>query len=543
MIRRPMISGKAAQLLQFAAIALLVALLTLNRLGASDVCGGSEAVMGVFVQQMVEHDHLLFPLDNCEVPMYKPPLFHWTSGALDYLRGEKGVTSFNLRLPSALYATAGAIVTMIFAFNLLGIRGGLLSGAILAGSYQYISQGRIGLVDMTLTFFETLSLYAFFWWFLIDAEGPTARLRRPLHYLLALAMGFGVLAKGPVGAILPATAIVVFLVWQKRWLKLREVFKAGPFLVGAAIASSWYVACLIGRRFEFLSLQLGSENFGRFFGTLGSMPAWYYLQPLLLNSIPLSLLVPAAVATALGGRVPGPDESYDSREQNATLCARFFAAFWVVTVTFFELAAFKRRAYLLPLWPASAVLLSWWVLARVVPRVGVIAYQAVMATCLLLAVGNFFFLPPYELHGCGKTLSIIEMLKWPVESLSGGRYADTFQANSYREAAARIDSVVGRSEPLFVFRIDGAIEPLVLYLGRCVQQLSGSLNAAPTGYILTSAKTWTGQKNGAPRFHYILSAPYGDDGLVLLRSGRNAKSQTIDSSAGLKVGGKLGSTY
>jgi 4-amino-4-deoxy-L-arabinose transferase-like glycosyltransferase len=525
-IRRPMFSGNSSQLLELAAIALLVALLALNRLGASDVCGGSEAVMGVFVQQMVEHDQLLFPLDNCKVPMYKPPLFHWTSGVLDYLRGESVVTSFNLRLPSALYATAGAIVTMVFAFKLLGIRGGLLSGAILAGSYQYISQGRIGLVDMTLTFFETLSLYAFFWWFLTDAEAPTARLRRPLHYLLALAMGFGVLAKGPVGAILPATAVVAFLVWQKRWRTLREVFKTGPLLVGAAIASSWYVACLIGRRFEFLSLQLGSENFGRFFGTLGSMPNWYYLQPLLLNSIPLSLLMPAAVAAALASRAPGLNESHDSREQTAALCARFFAAFWVVTVAFFELSAFKRRAYLLPLWPASAVLLTWWVLARVVPRVGVIAYQALMATCLLLAVGNFFFLPPYELHGCGKTLSIVEMLKWPVESLTRRPYADRFQANSFREAATRVDSVVGRNEPLFVFRIDGAIEPLVFYLGRCVPQLSGSLNAAPAGYILTSVKTWTRQKNGASQLHSILSAPYGDDGLVLLRSGRNAGSQT-----------------
>jgi 4-amino-4-deoxy-L-arabinose transferase-like glycosyltransferase len=522
-----MISDERAQLLQLAAIAVLVAILTLNRLGASDVCGGSEAVMGVFVQQMVEHDHLLFPLDNCKVPMYKPPLFHWTSSLLDYLRGESVVTSFNLRLPSALYATAGAILTMVFACNLLGLRGGLLSGAILAGSYQYISQGRIGLVDMTLTFFEMMSLYAFFWWFLIDAEAPTAQhLRRPLHYLLALAMGLGVLAKGPVGAILPATAIVLFLAWQKRWRTLRDVLKTGPLLVGAAIASSWYVACLIGRRFEFLSLQIGSENFGRFFGTLGSMPAWYYLQPLLFNSIPLSVLVPGAVVTACAGRVPRLDESLYPRERHAALCARFFATFWVVTVVFFELSAFKRRAYLLPLWPASAVLLSWWVLDHVVPRAGMVAYQGLMATCLLLAVGNFFFLPPYELHGCGKSLSIVEMLKWPVESLAGRPYADGFQANSFREAAAEVDGVVGHTEPLFVFRIDDAIEPLVFYLGRCAPPLPGSLNAAPAGYILTSVKTWVRQKDGAPQLHSILSAPYGNNGLVLLRSVGTATSQS-----------------
>ena len=500
-----------------AAIALLVAILTLGRLGASDVCGGSEAVMGVFVQQMVEHHQLLFPLDNCQVPMYKPPLFHWTSTALDYVRGKHAVTAFNLRLPSALYAIAGAILTMLFASKLLGAPGGLLSGAILAGSYQYISQGRIGLVDMTLTFFEALSLYAFLWWFLIEPESPTAlRHKRGFHYLFATSMGLGVLAKGPVGAILPATAMIAFLALHKHWRALRDLFRIGPLVLGAAIASSWYFACLVGRRFSFLSLQLGSENFGRFFGTLGAMPSWYYLKPLLLNSIPLSLLVPVAVATAFTIHVPDLDFAQDSQERRSALCARFLATFWVVTVVFFELSAFKRRAYLLPLWPASAVLLSWWVLDYVVPRIGISAYRGLVAICLVLAVGNFFFLPPYEMSGCGKLLSVVEMLKWPFESLTGRPYAKGFQPKSFREAAAQVDKIVARDQPLYVFNIEDAIEPLVFYLGRCVAPLPVPLSAAATGNVLTTSSAWARKKESAPQLHAVLTAPYRNDGLVLL---------------------------
>ena len=69
------------------AIALVVAVLTLHRLGAGDVCTGNEAVEGVFVQQMVEHDQLLFPVENGNVPMFKPPLFHWTAVAIDRVAG------------------------------------------------------------------------------------------------------------------------------------------------------------------------------------------------------------------------------------------------------------------------------------------------------------------------------------------------------------------------------------------------------------------------------------------------------------------------
>lgn len=182
--------------LPMAAVALLVATLALTRLGASDVCGGSEAIMGVFVQQMVENNDLLFPLDNCREPMYKPPLFHWTATAFDFVLREPAVDSFNLRLPSAIYAIVGAILTMFFARGLLGMRGAILSGLILASSFQYVSLARIGLVDMTLTFFETLSLFAFFCWWVLNAnERASAASKRRLHYLVAAAMGFAVLAK------------------------------------------------------------------------------------------------------------------------------------------------------------------------------------------------------------------------------------------------------------------------------------------------------------------------------------------------------------
>src|SRR6266436_4642685 len=102
------------------AIALVIAVLTLHRLVAGDVCTGNEAVEGVFIQQIVEHGHLLFPVENGAVPMYKPPLFHWTAVAIDRIAGIRKVTAANLRLPSALYAIAGAIMTMLFAYRFLG---------------------------------------------------------------------------------------------------------------------------------------------------------------------------------------------------------------------------------------------------------------------------------------------------------------------------------------------------------------------------------------------------------------------------------------
>ena len=267
------------------------------------MCTGNEAVEGVFVQQMVEHGQLLFPVENGNVPMYKPPLFHWTAVAIDRLAGIRKVTAANLRLPSALYAIAGAVLTMLLAYEVLGLDAAVLAGLALAASYQYISQGRFGRVDMTLCFFESLALFAFLWWLPRDpaSSGPAARFesKLPALYLMAAALGLGVLAKGPVGAILPVAAILIFMIVERRSRQILTMLDPGAIILGAAIASSWYLACYFGGRLAFLNRQLDTENVGRFVGSLGAMAPWYYLKPVLFNSAPLSLLIPVAAVYAL----------------------------------------------------------------------------------------------------------------------------------------------------------------------------------------------------------------------------------------------------
>jgi 4-amino-4-deoxy-L-arabinose transferase-like glycosyltransferase len=530
MIQRLKRSGDCTRLLPEIAIVSLLALLTLNRLGAADVCGGSEAAMAVYVQQMIEHGQIFFPLDNCTIPMYKPPLYHWTATALAFLFHQAAATPFLLRLPSALYAIGGAILTMVLAAKVMSRPAAILSGLILCGSYQYISQGRIGLVDMTLTFFETLALCAFFGWFVLVRKSSATEWRRTfLHYICTIAMGLGVLAKGPIGAILPAIAVIVFLVSEKSWEALKELFKAGPFLTGAAIASSWYVACLAGHRFNFLTLQIGSENFGRFFGSLGTMPPWYYLQPLLLNSLPLSLFVPVAAITALFRGVPKPAYSTEtngcstifSQTDLAALGARFFAIFWICTVAFFELASYKRRAYLLPLWPASALLLAWWLLDRVVPRLGralgTLTYRAAVTLCVVLAAANFVFIPAYELHGCGGPFTFHALFRWPSAGFAGESSMDSGQTESYREASADINRLTHNMGPLFVSGVQDALEPFVFYLDRCLRPLPAAVPVPTVGYTVMTEKIWEAVRSGSFGFHPLARIPHNADGLVLLR--------------------------
>ena len=480
------------------AVTILALALMLLRLGARDVCSGNEAVEGVFVQQMVEHDDYLFPLENGRVPMYKPPLFHWTATVIDRAAAMHAVTAFNLRLPSVLYGAAGVILTMLFAYEVLGLWGALLAGLTLAGSYQYITQGRFGRVDMTLAFFEALSLFSFLWW--LGAK-PTERpsfaqetVSEPMQYVCAIALGLGVLAKGPVGAILPLAAIGIFLITERRLGEAFRRFSPLAILLGILLAVSWYVACYVSGKYGFLHRQLGSENLGRFFGSLGAMSPFYYVVPILLNSAPLSLLVPPAVAAALMSRRKQLSSTANASGAFAAEAVRLFAVFWIVTVVFFTIAAYKRRSYLLPLWPPSAVMLAWLIEVASRRFGGRNLKGAYAALCLVLVAVNLVYIPKREARECG--------------------------GDSFRPAAAEISHVVAADEPLYLYGFKEEVAPLLFYLDRDAPQLSGKLGDAPPGYIVVPASVWVAKRGEALDLQPVLESNQGNRHLILLHRGK-----------------------
>ena len=489
-----------------AAIVLVISVLTLHRLSAGDVCTGNEAVEGVFVQQMVEHGQLMFPVENGNVPMYKPPLFHWTAVAIDSLAGIRKVTAANLRLPSALYAIAGAVLSMIFAYEILGLDAAVLAGLALAGSYQYISQGRFGRVDMTLCFFETLSLFAFLRWLPRDAtlSGREARFESnlPALYSLAAALGFGVLAKGPVGAILPGASILIFMIAERRGRQILTMLDPGAIIVGGAIASSWYLACYFGGRFAFLNRQLDTENVGRFVGSLGAMAPWYYLKPVLLNSAPLSLLVPvAAVYALLSPIVTSSSDDYTSAARKGRSAVRLFAIFYFATVIFFSIAAYKRRSYLLPVWPAAAVILAWWIVTIPPSAYRRAAKWSFAALCAGLVVFNFIYIPRAEVRTC--------------------------RDDSFRPAAAEIARVVAPADPLYLYGFQEEVAPLLFYLDREAPVLDGRLGDAPPGFIILPAEVWKKHESEALDFEPVLTSDHGNRQLVLIKRGKSYASAPL----------------
>jgi 4-amino-4-deoxy-L-arabinose transferase-like glycosyltransferase len=163
-----------------------------------------------------------------------------------------------------------------------------------------------------------------------------------------------VLSKGPVGAALPALVIVGFLFWQRDTVRLRDLPSAALALLAATPVALWYGLAYRAGGPAFVAKQLVAENVDRFLGRgVFSRQAF---APLRLLGEFLVALAPwnLAAATSRAAAVD-PDRA----------AVPFLHVWWIAILALFSVAAKKRGVYLLPLYPAVAVLAARWLERRV----------------------------------------------------------------------------------------------------------------------------------------------------------------------------------
>jgi 4-amino-4-deoxy-L-arabinose transferase-like glycosyltransferase len=291
----------------------------------------------VTVLDMVQGGGFILPLRaGVEVPS-KPPLMHWFAAAASLALG--GVSEWSVRLPSAICAIAAIIAIYFYGRRLFDEAAGLFAALIFATAFQILQAGSGARVDMTLTFFIQVTIFEF----IMIAEGLR---RNAIPMYLAAAMA--VLAKGPIGVVLPGLIGLAWIAWEGRWNLLRRIGLWWGVPLVLMLAGGWYVAASLIRGEAFIRKQILAENLFRFFHNSrfheGHAHHFYYLEgALAVGFMPWTLLSPAVVIEYL--RRP----LRDSR-------LRFLIVWCVTVLVFYSFPSSKRGAYLLALYPALALL-------------------------------------------------------------------------------------------------------------------------------------------------------------------------------------------
>jgi hypothetical protein len=328
-------------LLHLAIIVSLGLTMALFRLGRADWDDSIAACSGQIVHELIDGGGWVLPLRNGRHIPVKPPLFYWL-GALSAMLRNSGGDLLDPRLPSAVLAVLTLVVVYVFSRRWAGDTVALWAALILITTPQFIIEARTPRVDMTLCTFLTAGLLlAYRVW---EGEG-----RRATALVAALCLGLATLSKGPLALgltvlVLGSTALVAPP--APGW---RVLIAPASLALAIGLPALWYGAATIEHGWAFLRLHFYSENVSRLLGKQGSSPPWWYAGPLLAGGLPWILALPALI----WGESTLP-----------TRLRRFLWVWVLAMLTFFCLSPGKRRAYLLVIRPALAILLASWVAAQ-----------------------------------------------------------------------------------------------------------------------------------------------------------------------------------
>ena len=319
-----------------ALVAGFAAVLVLPSLGQRVIATGDEARFAILAQDMLTRGTWFDARIRDHRYRNKPLLYPWAIKLLSMPQGR--VTAAAAHLPVAGAAIAAVFLTTLLAEQLFSPTAGMAAGLVTATSYSFFAHSQILLPDMLVVAFGLGALCAFW-----AAQTGQSHTRALATFYAAVALG--VAAKGPMG-LLPVLVVVVWLLTEYGVRGLGRLASGLGALAFVVVTGVWLLPYLV----------VGSRSFAR--GVVwDDWLAWYLGGP-----SPLSMLrrlldgakgflpwTPLLILPLLVARRHWRDAPF-----------RFALLALILPLISILLALHYRERYLLPIYPAAALLVGWW---------------------------------------------------------------------------------------------------------------------------------------------------------------------------------------
>jgi 4-amino-4-deoxy-L-arabinose transferase-like glycosyltransferase len=273
-----------------------------------------------------------------------------------------GRNEYGARIGSALLTIGTCLLTWRIGRRLLGGDIGLLGGLVLATCVWTAVGGRAATPDAPLVFCTTLALFLF-----VRGGGGSVAEGHPSLSLadaagIGAACGAAVLAKGPVGVVLPLGAFLLWAAWRG-WSRpelgcrraMAGIRPLTMLLAAVLVAAPWCAWVTLRTGGEWPRDFLLVHNVGRFAapmeGHSGSL--LYYPVVLAIGLFPWSIVLAAAVAHA-AALVRAPNQRHGQGPLQLLAC---WLAVWIGS---FSCAGTKLPGYIWPAYPAAAIATALW---------------------------------------------------------------------------------------------------------------------------------------------------------------------------------------
>ena len=324
-------------------LAILAAIAWFANLDVRKLQHPDEGRYAEIAREMVASGDYVTPRLNGIKYFEKPPLQYWlTAASFEALE----LDEWTARLPGALAGFLTIVLVAYVGAIVASPAVGAYAAAALAGCVWPFGISHMVTLDALLTFWLALALGAF-----LVAQHHRADARRQRAWMLVAwaATAGGVMTKGLVALVIPFGTLVIHTVVtgdRKPWSRLAFGRGLALFLL---LAAPWFLI-VSTRNPEFARFFFIHEHFERFLTTEHRRTgAWWYFLPLLALG-----LLPWTGVFLFGLR-----QNWRSESGTRAFAWKRFCLIWCAFIlVFFSMSGSKLPSYILPIFPAAALVIG-----------------------------------------------------------------------------------------------------------------------------------------------------------------------------------------
>ena len=374
---KPFFATKNSIMLSIMGVLVTAMFLYFAGIGSYPLLDPDEGRYAEIPREMLESGDFITPQLNYVKYFEKPPLFYWITAGSMALFGQK---EWAVRLVPAVAGLLTLLLIMGLGKRFFDARTGVMAAWIYLTSVIPTVLARLPIIDGVFSLILTATWGT--WWLGYKVE--TKRSKRIWYCTAWACLGLAVMTKGIAAIALTGLIVGGFIICRRDWYALLSFAWVPGLLIFAVIVVPWHWA-VSAENPGFFHFYIVVQHFARLVSQEHAKPFWFFIAIFPFGMLLWVAFFFPAVAKSFRKAFEVIRSPRTGRGEGEGI---LFLVIWVLGVIgLFSVSSCKLIPYILPAYPAMALLMAHFVRGQALMKRSVLWGAAILAILLLVSAG------------------------------------------------------------------------------------------------------------------------------------------------------------